>query len=137
LRHQNAASTNELIETDLAFSRLSQEKGIKYAFIKYAADSVVILREKSYPQIGKYALLKRFESFSDSGFVLTWEPLFADIARSGELGYTYGIYTSVSSDSTGKLLTGKGTYVSIWKKDQDGQWKYVLDTGNEGLGEQP
>jgi hypothetical protein len=27
----------------------------------------------------------------------------------------------------------KGTYVSIWKKDENGNWKWVLDTGNPGL----
>ena len=29
----------------------------------------------------------------------------------------------------------RGTYVTIWKKDADGTWKWVLDSGNEGLGE--
>jgi ketosteroid isomerase-like protein len=27
-----------------------------------------------------------------------------------------------------------GTYTSIWKKQSDGTWKFVLDTGNEGVG---
>ncbi len=29
----------------------------------------------------------------------------------------------------------KGTYVSIWKKNKEGVWKYVLDACNEGLGD--
>jgi ketosteroid isomerase-like protein len=38
-----------------------------------------------------------------------------------------------TKDQEGKELSENGTYVSIWKKDQFGNWKFVLDTGNEGL----
>jgi hypothetical protein len=27
----------------------------------------------------------------------------------------------------------EGTYCTVWKKDKDKKWKFVLDTGNEGL----
>jgi ketosteroid isomerase-like protein len=54
------------------------------------------------------------------------------VALSGELGYTYGIY---EVRSRGGIKTiGEGTYVTIWKKDRQGNWKFVLDAGNEGLG---
>jgi ketosteroid isomerase-like protein len=29
----------------------------------------------------------------------------------------------------------RGTYVSVWKKQKDGKWKFMLDTGNEGIGQ--
>jgi hypothetical protein len=45
------------------------------------------------------------------------------------MGYTYGIYTLIVNDSA-----YKGTYVTIWQKQADGTWKFVLDTGNEGVG---
>jgi hypothetical protein len=46
------------------------------------------------------------------------------------LGYTYGNY-QLKMDT----LIEKGTYVSIWKKDENGHWKYVLDSGNQGTGQ--
>ena len=127
----------EILSVDKNFSKMSEQTGMKQAFLKYAADEVVMLRQNSHPQIGKMAMAERFSSFSDTGFVLTWEPLFADIAASGELGYSYGIYSSTSKDSIGNPVLEKGTYVSIWKRDNEGNWKFVLDTGNDGLGEQP
>jgi ketosteroid isomerase-like protein len=126
----------EILNTDKAFSDLSKAKGMKHAFLEYASEEVVILRKNSYPQVGKKAMAERFKSFSDTGFILTWEPRFADVAASGDLGYSYGIYTSTSKDSLGDPLVERGTYVSVWKKDDNGKWKFVLDTGNEGLGEQ-
>jgi len=126
----------ELIATDHAFSQLSSEKGMQYAFLEYAAEEVVMLRKNKLPMMGKNALIENFRTFSDTGFILTWEPLFADLAQSGELGYTYGVYTSVSNGSDGTTSERKGTYISIWKKDDSGKWKFVLDSGNEGIGEQ-
>jgi ketosteroid isomerase-like protein len=77
---------------------------------------------------------EKFFSKPDSGYTLTWQPLYADIAQSGELGYTFGIYELKSKNQEGKEMLENVTYVSIWKKDQSGNWKFVLDTGNEGLG---
>jgi ketosteroid isomerase-like protein len=126
----------EILYTDKAFSDLSKAYGMKHAFLEYAAEEAVILRENSLPQVGKSIIAERFKSISDSGFILTWEPQFADVAASGELGYSYGIFTTTSKDSLGNPVVEKGTYVSVWKKNNDGKWKFVLDTGNEGLGEQ-
>jgi len=82
------------------------------------------------PVVGMEAVTRIYEKADTSGIQFTWEPLAGDIASSGELGYTYGIY-SFKKDSVNE----KGTYVSIWKKDAEGSWKYTLDCGNKGIGE--
>jgi len=70
--------------------------------------------------------------FLDQGNKLSWKPDFADLAASGDLGYTYGTYvfTSKDKDKDGKPIVEYGKYVSIWKKQSDGRWKVVLDMGN-------
>ena len=123
----------QILQTDRDFSDLSANKGMKTAFLSYAHDSVVMLRDNGMPIVGKFALEKQYEHFSDSTFTLIWEPLFADISQSGELGYSYGIFTLTPKDSSQK--PEQGTYCTIWKKDISGNWKFVLDTGNDGLGE--
>jgi ketosteroid isomerase-like protein len=35
-------------------------------------------------------------------------------------------------DSTGAAKVYHGFYVTIWKKQADGSWKYVFDTGTDG-----
>lgn len=123
----------ELISVDAQFSKLSEARGVNEAFLSYLADDGVLLRPNSFPIIGKEISKERFFSRPDSGYTLTWKPLYANIAESGELGYTFGIYEFKTMDPEGKPTIGHGTYVSIWKKDQFGNWKLVLDTGNEGL----
>jgi ketosteroid isomerase-like protein len=64
------------------------------------------------------------------GTTLTWTPIKADMAASGDLGYTYGTYVFTSKNKEGKLVASYGKYTSIWKKQKDGQWKVVVDMGN-------
>jgi ketosteroid isomerase-like protein len=123
----------ELLNIDAQFSKLSEASGVNEAFLSYIAEDGVLLRQNSFPIIGKKIIKERYFSSPDSSYTLTWKPLHGDIAESGELGYTYGIYEFKAMDPEGKPIIGKGTYVSIWKKDQLGNWKLVLDTGNEGL----
>lgn len=120
----------ELLQADREFSEMSVNEGMFRAFLFYMADDGVILRDNSLPSKGKEALSERFAGKSDSTFVLSWEPQYEKISESGELGYTYGIHTTLIK-ATGKIT--KGTYITVWLKQADGNWKFVLDTGTEGL----
>lgn len=119
----------KMIDADKAFSKLSREKGMKKAFIEYMDGEGVLLRPNQYPLIGASAI-DFLSQVNDTAFSLEWEPQNGRIAISGELGYTYGVYALKPSNADTVLY---GTYVSIWKKQADGSWKFVLDTGNEGI----
>ena len=118
-----------LKQTDLAFSQLSKEKGRNAAFLEYMDQHVTMLRPGGMPLVGKDTMQKRFSERPDTSYTLTWEPLYADISSSGDLGYTYGKWLLVTTAHD----SSEGTYCSIWKKDTAGNWRFVLDTGNEGL----
>ena len=120
-------SLNELFEADREFSLQSTKIGFNNAFIEFAHDEAVLLRENSMPVKGKDAIQEIFKNANAEGVDFTWEPLDGNIAKSGEIGYTYGIFT-IKTDS----VVNKGTYVSIWKKNDMGEWKYILDSGNQG-----
>ncbi|HMD17073.1 MAG TPA: nuclear transport factor 2 family protein [Terriglobales bacterium] len=66
------------------------------------------------------------------GTSLTWTPVKAEMAASGDLGYTYGNYVYTATNKDGKLAASYGKYTSIWKKQKDGRWKVVVDMGNSG-----
>lgn len=121
---------NVLMKTDLDFSNLSQQVGINNSFMAYVHEQGTLLRPNHQPITGKDSIYAYLYAKSDSLFRLTWKPVYADIAASGDLGYTYGTYTFLSKATNDSSV---GTYVSIWKSDDSGNWKYVLDTGNPGL----
>lgn len=121
---------NVLMKTDLDFSNLSKQVGINKSFMAYVHDEGTLLRPNHQPITGKDSIYAYLYSRADSLYQLTWQPVYAGIAASGDLGYTYGTY--IFLDKTTRDSTA-GTYVSIWKSDAAGNWKYVLDTGNPGL----
>lgn len=68
-------------------------------------------------------------AFGDSAFRLEWEPLRAEISRGGKLGTTWGRWTAHGvRDGRAEITTGN--YVTIWRKQADGSWKIVFDTGD-------
>lgn len=125
------ADKKELMEVDRAFSKMSEEKGMKNAFIEYIDSNGVLLKPGRMPIIGANAIDYLIQ-LNDTGVTLTWEPNNGGISSSGDLGYTYGIYALKLNSKDPAIY---GTYTSIWKKEKNGKWKFVLDSGNEGVGD--
>jgi ketosteroid isomerase-like protein len=123
-----------LMNADIEFSKLSEEKGTNEAFFTCLAKDGVLLRPNSLPIEGIEAIKERLSKSPDDNFTLTWKPSSAEVSKSGDLGYTYGIYEFKTTNQNSIPLIAKGTYITVWKKQADGTWKVVLDTGNQGVG---
>jgi uncharacterized protein (TIGR02246 family) len=51
-----------------------------------------------------------------------------DVGGSGDMAYSRGHYTEKYTDKkSGKVMTAKGSYLSVYKKQSDGSWKMVED----------
>jgi ketosteroid isomerase-like protein len=121
-----------LLKVDKDFATMSVSKGLKNAYVEYIDSNGVLLRPNSLP-IEDASAVDYIIALKDTGYTITWKPSKAVVALSGELGYTYGVY---EINVQGKEAFLYGTYVSIWKKQADGKWKFVLQSNNEGLGEE-
>jgi ketosteroid isomerase-like protein len=133
-KHQTIPDAMQLMQADRDFSLFSVKHGMVKAFLEYADTGVVLLRSNNYPIEGKKSLKELVKNIPDSSFTLKWEPLKADISASGDMGFTYGIYDRIPADTLNGKHIQRGSYVSIWKKQSDGSWKFAFDAGNEGLG---
>lgn len=118
------ALESELLKVDMDFNVLCQEKGMTHSFLAYATDSVIKMMNKQEPIVGKKALSVWLASLKPEPS-LNWKPVKAEISSSGDLGYTYGWWRIASADTT-----VYGNYITIWKKQADGKWKFVFDTGS-------
>ncbi len=115
--------------TDSLFSKLSSEKGTGAAFLAYMDENASLYPAGQNIVTGRENISKHFEN-EQPDTRLTWKPLQAEVARSGELGYTAGIYEYKFLDNNGHPVYRNGKYVTIWKKQSDGSWKFLLDIGN-------
>jgi len=129
-----SGNSNDLIEqyktdiknTELAFANLAKEQGVKTAFLQFAAEGAVLKRGNKLIK-GKTAIKEYFEKQTLKNIKLEWEPDFIDVSQKGDLGYTYGKYIFEATDSTGKVLQDTGIFHTVWKKQDDGSWKFVWD----------
>jgi ketosteroid isomerase-like protein len=111
-----------LIAAEKAFAAASERQGTREAFLAYLADNAVLFRP--HPVSGR----KWMQDHPDQSGLLTWRPAFADISRSGDFGYTTGPY-ELRRERTDKQPFRTGSFVSVWRRQADGRWKVLIDTG--------
>ena len=118
----------EIVDTERAFAAMAKAEGIPEAFLAYAAEEAVLMRNNSLVT-GKEEMAAFFENQSPrTGQIsLNWEPDFVDVAGSGDLGYTYGKFVFSMTDSTGVTRENTGVFHTVWKRQPDGSWKFVWD----------
>lgn len=114
-----------IVETERAFARMSEEEGTREAFDAFIADDGILFRPT--PVLGKKWMQQHPLPATPSRSVLSWQPIFADVSRAGDLGYTTGPWR-FRKDLNGKA-TGFGNFMTVWKKQANGSWRFVLDLG--------
>ncbi|MBL6447275.1 DUF4440 domain-containing protein [Fulvivirga sp. 29W222] len=119
------ADKQVLTKTDLEFADMAHQIGVGAAFIAYADSNAIIMQNGQLPLKG-IANIASLHKNTPTDLKLSWHPEKVEVASSGDLGYTFGKYTL-----THMQTTEHGHYVTIWKKDKSGKWKYVLDTGTK------
>ena len=60
---------------------------------------------------------------------IEWNPEEAVVANSGDLGYTWGHFIATYHDDKGKLTAERGRYLDVWRRQTDGQWRWIVDIG--------
>ena len=101
------------------------------AYRSRLADGARFHRPNRLPVVGAQAIAlwlasQRALSSADSKF--------AESARSGDLGYTWGTYTiaprrtiTTERGATETINVEAGFYVRVWVRERNGQWKIALD----------
>ena len=118
-----------LLQLEADFMKAAAERGSQ-GYMSYYAEDAAELPNGADMFRGKESIAKTMDFLDDKNNHLTWKPVYADMAASGDLGYTYGTFEFRSLDKDGKPTVEYGKYVSIWKKQKDGSWKVVMDMGN-------
>lgn len=104
-----------VVAAERAFAADGLAMGIRDSFLKHSAPTGIVFAPE--PILAKAA----FEKPAPKGPPLVWWPLWAGIARSGDLGFTTGPYTFNGEP--------RGYYFTVWAKQPDGGWKWLFDGG--------
>jgi uncharacterized protein (TIGR02246 family) len=65
---------------------------------------------------------------TDPAFQVHFSSDKIDVAKSGDLAYARGKFSENYTDkATGKVMSDSGSYITVYKKQDDGSWKAVED----------
>lgn len=120
-QQNGSRAVDEVVAAERNFAATAAARGLKTAFLENAADSAIVFGAR--PVNAK----KLWERIPESDALLAWQPVWADVSASGQMGYTTGpfAFSADRSSAPGSF----GEYVTIWKKQPDGAWKFVIDIG--------
>ena len=123
---QGQPALQEMVKTEQAFSKMAEEKNTRDAFMAFIADDGLLFRPGAVN--GKKWMIEHPVPPTDKKPLLAWQPAFAGMSRAGDLGFTTGPW-EFKEDINDKKPSGYGHFVTLWKKQADGSWKFVVDLG--------
>ena len=110
---------------------MSDTVGDLDAFMAFFAEDARFLPPDGPQANGRDEIRQSFAELAAlPGFSLTWSANFSDVSSSGDLGYSVGTFEMTADGPDGNPATRTGTYATVWKKQNDGQWKVVSDIPN-------
>lgn len=122
----------EIVAAERAFAADAAARGAKAAFVAAFADDALV-----YTPDGPAAARARYAARPEFTVAITWAPEAAEVAASGDLGYTYGPaeYRSLGDPAAPRSW---GHYFSIWERGAGGAFQVVHDVGvSHGEAAQP
>lgn len=123
------APRQAVLAAETSFAEQVAKNGMKTAFLANAAPTAMVVENGKLVEAQAIWNARQVKPNTR----LTWYPLLVDVAQSGDLGYTTGPWTMLQNDRA----QASGEYVTLWRKQFDGQWKYVIDMSIERIGVAP
>ena len=110
-----------VVAAERAFAARHQQVSARTAWDEFSAEYGIDIGPAGVRSV-KAAILD-WPQDSPAG-TIQWGPAVAGVARSGELGFTSG--PAILDDGA-----AYSTYATLWQKQPDGSWKWLIDLGSE------
>jgi len=112
-----------LLDAERHFCARAKETSIRDAFYEALDDNAIVFH--GGPVNGKDYYKDRP---SNPGPTLWWEPKYAEIANSGDLGWTTGPWVFTAAKD--KKPSAYGHFATVWHLGLDHKWHVLIDFGN-------
>ncbi|MBI2567813.1 MAG: hypothetical protein HYV63_12350 [Candidatus Schekmanbacteria bacterium] len=110
-----------LAERERAFSDRSEARGVRDAFLEFLDGDAMLFRP--HPVNGR----EHTQQQPDPPIGLVWRPARVEVSASGDLGYSTGPFVVTKKGEASPA--GAGRFFSIWRRDELGEWKVLVDAG--------
>ena len=118
-------SLEEIIGVERTFAQDSVRNAVKRSFLNYVAPDGVIFRPRPVPAL---ETLRADSDDSPAEGFLDWWPVMAGVSRSSDLGFSIGPWQQhLTSPPANYPADTYGYYCTIWRRQADGSWRFVID----------
>ena len=125
------AEEAKLMEASRRWSALAAEGKDAGAVAAYWADDAVLMQDNVPTLRGREAVRGRVEgAFKMPGFRISWVPLEAHVAASGDMGYIIERSSVTEPGPDGKPVTHQMRALTVWRKNANGEWRNAVDMSN-------
>jgi uncharacterized protein (TIGR02246 family) len=125
-----AADADAIRAADIEWNKAMQARDVDKS-VSFYADDAILLANKNPVITDHQKIRKEFEGMlSEPSAGLNFTNTGVEVARSGDLAWDRGTYEFTSTDKSGKAVTERGKYLTIWRKQADGSWKAIADMDN-------
>ena len=124
--NSTTSALQSMVDTERAFAKMSEDQGVRPAFLAYIADDGILFRPTAVN--GKQWFKEHPLPPADKRALLSWQPTYADISLATDMGYTTGPW-QFKADINDEKPVAWGNFLTVWKKQPDNSWKFVIDLG--------
>lgn len=125
-----AAEAAAIMRADADFAKSVADRD-KTRFLTFIADVTTFNGGTAGEIHGRDAVMKEWNDFFDpAGPALSWAPTKAEVLGGGDLGYSTGSSLVKGKNASGVAVERRGQYLTVWRKQPDGAWRVVFDTGS-------
>ena len=124
----HAADVKAIQDTETQWNKDYAAKDTSKILAHYADDAVLMTpgMPSAHGITDVSAAIKQM--VADPALALKFQSSKIEVAKSGDIGYTQGIYTMTATDPVSKqIIHDHGSYVTTYRKQPDGTWKAVTD----------
>jgi uncharacterized protein (TIGR02246 family) len=123
-----AAEQGKIRDLEAAWSKDAGAKDLEKSIANYA-DDAIMLTPGAPAAKGKDAIRAAWKDMlADPKGKLAFSTERVDVSASGDLASSKGSYTmTMTNPKTKKPVEDKGSYVTVYKKQADGNWKAIED----------
>jgi ketosteroid isomerase-like protein len=128
-----AAESAKLLKLDAEWADVAAAgKDVEKAASYWSDDAMLMFQGQ--PIIQGRAAIRKFvsDSFNTPGFKIHWKSEKPVFSPDGRMAWMYGVSeTTFPGGPNGALVTAPGRSLTVWRREADGQWRCVVDVGND------
>lgn len=125
----------QLLQADRDFAEATHARGIE-GWMSFFADDAIRIKYRG-GMVKGYNAVRAMDTplISDTTITLNWQPLEAYVFKHGTTGITIGTSQVVNRIGPKKGdVTYRGRYTTLWRREPDGRWRVIMDTGYPDAG---